>query len=324
LLIEGNVRARLVLTASLVMTACMSPGASETVSGTDDALVTASVGTVGSVRLPIKEVSGLGHVRVSGQTKYLAVGDSTPSIVTFTIGSGGRISQVETHDLANLFGNGPSQWEGVAGDGAGHVFVLSEAANTITVLDPTLRRIVHTIAFSVPEADPLAQAWKADKNSRAEGFVLLANGHVLVAKEKHPAALVELGPEGSAPEGYRPDLALGDRAFPLPAGSANKLVALKHWLVKDRDARILTDISDLALDEENRLLLLSDQGRAIARIERQLDPSEAKIDIKAIFALPSTVSKPEGLTFGQGRPFVATDGKDVSKDALYELEALPR
>lgn len=316
-------RRLLVLAPSLLVAACATDASDDEGSGAEDALTTERIGTVGSVRLPIKEVSGLGQVRVGQRTTYLAVGDATPALVTFSIAQNGRISGVQTHNLSNLFGDGPSQWEGVAGDGDGRVFVLTEASSTITVLDRDLRQIVHRIKLEVPASHPLRAAWRADANSRAEGMILLANGHILVAKEKWPAALVELGPRGSQPEGYRPDLALGDRPFSLGSGAETNLVVLKHWLVKDRDARILTDISDLALDDQNRLLLLSDQGRAIARIERQLDPTEAKIDVKAIFKLPSTVEKPEGLTFAHGRPFVATDGKNVDKDALYEIETLP-
>ncbi len=307
--------------ACVALAACAA--VDEDMAESEGAVVSASVDTVVAAPLPIREVSGLGQRKSPEGIQYLAIGDSSHDLVTFDVAANGRVSRVRTHDLSRLFGRGASQWEGVTGDGEGRVFFLDEADSTIAVVTPGLDRVLHTITLSVPRDFPLASAWRADANSRAEGLVLLANGHVIVAKEKSPPALVELGPPGSVAEGYRPDLALGARAFPLPSGSQSELVALKHWSVKTRDGELLSDLSDLALDEQNRLLLLSDQGRAIARIERQLDPTEAKIDVKAIFRLPSSVQKPEGLTFAAGRPFVATDGRDVERDSLYEIEALP-
>jgi uncharacterized protein YjiK len=306
------------------LTACGGSEASnDEIGSADSNLTPARIGTVASVHLPITEVSGLGHRIVGNKTTYLAVGDASTTLVTFTIGSSGRISNVDTHDLSALFGSSASQWEGVAGDGEGRVFLLTESESTITVLDKDLRRILHKIKLSIPRNHPLAADWADDENSRGEGMVLLANGHIIVAKEKNPPALVEFAPRNAAPEGYRADLALGTRAFPLPQGATTEFVATKHWVLKDRDAGWLSDISDLAIDQENRLLLLSDQGRAIARIERTLDPIEAKIDVKAIFSLPSGVDKPEGLAFGGSEPFVATDSKHADDDALFEIEALP-
>ncbi len=299
-------------------------GASEPgVGSAESNLAPARLGTVDSVPLPITEVSGLGQRIIGHATSYLAVGDASTTLVSFTIGSGHRISNLDTHDLSDLFGSGASQWEAVAGDGEGRVFLLTESTNTITVLDKDLGRVLHTIKLSVPSGHPLASDWAADENSRGEGMVLLSNGHIIVAKEKSPPCLVEFAAPNAGPEGYRADLALGARPFPLPQGASTELVATKHWILKDRDAAWLSDISDLAVDEENRLLLLSDQGRAIARIERTLDPTEAKIDVKAIFSLPSGVEKPEGLAFGGTEPFVATDGKNEENDALFEIEALP-
>ena len=311
------------LIAMLLLSACAASNATnEGVADAEDELRSTKIKVVESRPLPIVEVSGLGQRRVSGATTYLAIGDSSPTVVTFAIGSDGGVSDVEAHDLRRLFGRKASQWEAVAGDGAGRVFVLAESTSTIAVLDPRLQEVTHTIRLEIPPSFPLADAWAADENSRGEGLVLLANGHVLVAKEKHPPAIVELGPRGAAPEGFRPDLALGDRPFSLPATGESELVALKHWVLKDKDAKPIGDISELAVDTDGRLYLLSDQGRAIARLARELDPAEDKIDLKAIFALPPPVDKPEGLVFASGTPFVATDGKKVTDDALYELEPL--
>lgn len=311
------------LVATLLLSGCaVSSATNESVADAEDELRGTKTKVVESRPLPIVEVSGLGQRRVDGATTYLAIGDSSPTIVTFAIGEDGDVSDVQAHDLTRLFGRNAPQWEAVAGDGAGRVFVLAESTSTIAVLDPRLENVTHTIRLEIPAPFPLASAWAADENSRGEGLVLLANGHVLVAKEKNPPAIVELGPRGAAPEGFRAELALGERAFSLPPSGESELVALKHWELKAKDAKPIGDISELTVDSDGRLYLLSDQGRAIARLERELDPAEDKIDVKALFALPSKVDKPEGLVFASDAPFVATDGKKVTADALYELEPL--
>lgn len=307
----------------MLVVGCADASADRRPQNGDDELRATKLEVVASARLPIREVSGLGHRRVATGTSHLAIGDASPTLVTFELTPSGGVASVTAHDLSGIFGAGAPQWEAVAGDGEGRVFVLAETTGTITVLDARLTRVLHTMETIIPRDHPLAHAWAEDEGSRAEGMVLLANGHVLVAKEKNPPALVELAPRGAAPEGYRPDLALGDRAFPLPPGKASELVATKHWLLKSNDERQLPDVSDLAVDAEGRLLLLSDQGRAIARIERQLDPTEDKIDVKAVFALPSKVAKPEGLAFAGEHPIVAIDMKDVDEPSLFEIAALP-
>jgi hypothetical protein len=281
------------------------------------------VGTVDSVTLPIVEVSGLGQRKKGSKAEFLAVGDASTTLATFAISNAGKVANVETHDLSDLFDGKVSQWEAVAGDGEGRVFLLEEGRDTIHVVASDLKKVTNRITLTIPKNHELHDDWKdpANENSRGEGMVLLSNGHVLVAKEKSPAALVEFAPKGAEAEGFRAELALGSKAFKLPPG--DELVATKHWLLKAADESTLGDISDLALDSENRLLLLSDQGRAIARIERTLDVTEGKIDIKAIFKLPAEVDKPEGLAFAAGSPFVAIDGKNESKDCVFRVEALP-
>lgn len=273
-------------------------------------------------KLPVDEVSGLGRRTLAGKAQYLAVPDAETALVTFDVDAAGRPSKIAKHDLSRVFGGGASQWEAVAGDAAGAVYVLTEAADTISVLDPELKRIVHTIRFSLPRHHALEDAWKADANSRAEGMLLLANGHVLVVKEKNPVALVELAPPGEDAQGYRADLALGDRAFPLPSGGSSTMTVVHHWLLKSGDTRTVSDVSELALDVDGRLLLLSDQGRSIVRVERELRPGEAKVDLKAVFKLPSAVDKPEGLVLADGVPLVAIDQKNGG-DALFALGRMP-
>jgi len=273
--------------------------------------------------LPVDEVSGLGRRLVGGAPQYLAVSDVKPRLLTFDLTAGGKVKRVESHDLAEVVGSRDApQWEAVAGDARGAVFLLAEASDEILVLAPDLESVETRIRLVIPDGHPLRRDWRADANSRGEGMPLLSNGHILVVKEKGPVAVVEFAPEGAAAEGYRADLALGDREFPgLQAGST-KMVATKHWDLKSSDVDRVSDVSELAVEADGRLLLLTDQGTAIARVERGLRPDEQKVDIKSLHPLPPAVEKPEGLLIANGLPIVASDLQQRG-DSLFTLTALP-
>jgi uncharacterized protein YjiK len=243
-------------------------------------------------------------------------------LVTFDVSANGKPSKITKHDLSDLFARGASQWEAVAGDSSGSVFLLAEGNDQITVLDADLKRIVHTIQLEVPKSHELSRDWKNDPNSHGEGMVLLANGHVLVVKEKDPVALIEFAVDGQDAQGYEASLALGDRAFKLPRGSSSTMKPVHHWLLKSSQSNAISDVSDLAVDTDGRLLLLTDQGRAIVRIERGLRTDEDKMDVKGLYKLPSSVDKPEGLVIASGIPLVAIDQKNAG-ESLFTLAPLP-
>jgi hypothetical protein len=54
--------------------------------------------------------------------------------------------------------------------------------------------VVASIDLAVEGHRDIAQEWSDPKGSRGEGMVLLPGGHLLVAKEKQPAAFIEFGP----------------------------------------------------------------------------------------------------------------------------------
>src|SRR6266480_674980 len=83
--------------------------------------------------------------------------------------------------------------------------------------------------------DEIAQAWSDPKGSRGEGMVLLRGGHLLVAKEKKPAAFIEFGPPHSRSRGLVRGGALADgERWPIKKGH-HHFVALqsgvptRHW-----------------------------------------------------------------------------------------------
>lgn len=287
----------------------------------EDALTTVKIGVEASGSLPLEEISGLGVRTIGDRPSYLAVSDSSTTLITFSLGGDGSPRNVEEHDLARLFGGGDSQWEAVAGDAAGRTFIMSEADATVSVLTPDFE-LAHIFRLRLPEESPLYHSWDRDPNSRGEGMVLLANGHILVAKEKGPAALVEFAPAGEAAAGYLPELALRDRPFTLPTGARSELVAVASWELKASAARLIGDISDLAVGADGALLVLSDQSRAIARVERELTVDEGKIDLKALWNLPGEIDKPEGLLVVDGKPAVACDLARAEATSFFALSPL--
>ncbi len=289
--------------------------------GADEELKEGKLDVVDKATLPMAEVSGLGRRVVAGKPSYLAISDSVPAIVTFRV-DGGVATDIQKHDVSSIIGGGAPQYEAVSGDSTGKVFALAESSNRIVVFDAGLTKVVHTIELQIPSSFPLANAWAKDENSRGEGMLLLANGHVLVAKEKDPVAIVEFAPGDESPQGYSFGLALGDRAFPLASGATSKLVPVKHWLLKDSQTKLAGDVSELALDVDGRLLLLTDQDRAILRVERGLRVDEDKVELKAVYRLPGSVEKPEGLVLVDGVPFVAIDVKNAG-ETLFTIERLP-
>ena len=90
--------------------------------------------------------------------------------------------------------------------------------------------MVASIDLAVEGGGDIAQAWSDPKGSRGEGMVLLPGGHLLIAKEKKPAAFVEFGPSGSQSRGLLRGGALADgKRWPIKKGH-HQFLALAVWL----------------------------------------------------------------------------------------------
>lgn len=292
-----------VLATLLGAVACA--GADDAAGSSTSDVKAAEARVLAGASLPLAEVSGLGRRRVAGGAQYLAIGDASSSIVTFDADAQGRLSNVVATDVASVVGRHAPQWEAVAGDGEGRVFLLSETDRTVEVLDAALTKRLHVFHL--------------DGVASGEGLVLLANGHLLVANEKGPTELLELAPEGAEAEGYRPALALGERAFSLPTGAESTLRVVKAWTYKRSDERALADVSDLAVDAAGRLVLLGDQARVVVRVEDDLRADEDRLDVEALHALPKRVDKPEGLVFVGDVALVASDVPDARDESVFAV-----
>src|SRR6516165_9631525 len=149
------------------------------------------------VDVPLREVSGICSRRSrSGRMFLLAVGDRVAKIAWFSPPrrDRGRIDW-RTRNIAKLSGSmlpkQDSQIEAVCADGLGRVLLLQETPPRAELIDAKTSKVVASIDLAVEGRGEIARAWSDPKGSHGEGMVLLRSGHLLVAKEKQPAAFIE-------------------------------------------------------------------------------------------------------------------------------------
>ena len=262
-----------------------------------------------TVDLDVLEASGLGMRTVDGSLQLLSVGDDSTDLALADDPDG--FDALDISDVAD-----GSDWEAVAGDDDGLVVILREFPPALLVLDADLSTLLVEVALDAsayPDLD-----WDEDSNVLAEGLVLMANGHVLVAKELDPPALIEFGPADESPSGF----ATGDAASSFPVPTADTFEALHVWPLSSSAASTAPDISDLAVSPTGELHLLSDEGRLIALVESNLGPTEDHAKLTRTWKLPKKAKHPEGLLFlPDETPLVAIDSTSKKKNG-FVLEPL--
>ncbi len=277
--------------------------------------------------VPLREVSGLELLRTGGRTRLVAVGDHTPELAVADVGDEGELGAWTVIDPRGFTGpaeHAPdAQLEAVAADATGQLLLLAEEPSRIHVVDLDGGRIITSFRLDMSAIDELAEAWDAKPSSRGEGLLLLRRGHLLVAKEKHPAGLVELGPAGDPASGVGVSTLLGDEIFELP--TEGRLHALAWWPMPAGCG--LDDLSELAVDGEARVWLLSDQSAVVARLTLPLEP-EASPVVTGALRLPKkahTIGKPEGLVvLPDGRLLVAGDRAQTGRALVRLAPSVPR
>ena len=214
------------------------------------------------IDVPLHEVSGICLRRGrNGRMHLIAVGDRVAKIAWFSLprSDGGPIDW-HTSDIAKLSGSmlpkHDPQIEAVCADGPGRVLLLQETPPRVELIDPEALSVVASIDLAVEGRGEVARAWSDPKGSRGEGMVLLPGGHLLVAKEKKPAAFIEFGPPNSRSRGLVRGgaLANGER-WPIKKGH-HRFVALAVWLPDKILAKTCADFSDLEIGPDGRLYLL--------------------------------------------------------------------
>lgn len=281
----------------------------------------------GNGAIPLAEVSGLGLRSYLGQRQLIAIGDAELTLATAVLPSSVKPSELSftRHDLAALFAfSPPSQWEAVAADSSGRVFLLEENPGAVFVVSADLSELLHTFELRVEDDGPqwkrdLAGAWEAETNSRGEGIALGAQGHLLVLKEKRDPCVVEFAPQGEAPAGLSAPLL---EPFPLPDTERSELVPVRLWEFASTARDVLPDMSDLFIAGDGRLYVVSGDGRAIGRVREFLDPSDdGKLHLDAAWKLPKEIANPEGLVLLEDEePWVASDSPD--DENLFELDRI--
>ena len=202
----------------------------------------------------------------------IAVGDRVAKIAWFSLSrnDGGQIDW-HKRSIAKLAGSElpkhDPQIEAVCADGGGRILLLQETPPRVELIDLDALEAIALIDLVMEGRGEIAQAWSDPKGSRGEGVVLLPGGHLLVAKEKKPAALIEFGPPHSRSQGLVRGGALADgKRWPIRKGR-HQFVALAIWLPDKILAKTCADFSDLEIGPDGCLYLLSDKSSTIARLD---------------------------------------------------------
>jgi hypothetical protein len=176
--------------------------------------------------------------------------------------------------------------------------------------------VVASIDLAIEGRDKIARAWSDPKGSRGEGVVLLPGGHLLVAKEKKPAALIEFGPPDSRSRGLVRGGALANgEGWPIKKGH-HRFVAIAIWLPVKTLAKTCADFSDLEIGPDGCLYLLSDKSSTIARLD-DLPAGGGTATLLESWRLGDLDGKPEGLAFtAQGRAIVELDTRKPRRNLV--------
>jgi hypothetical protein len=208
------------------------------------------------------------------------------------------------------------QIEAICADGLGRVLLLQETPPRAELFDPKTLKVIASIDLAVEGRGEIARAWSDSKGSRGEGAVLLPGGHLLVAKEKKPAAFIEFGPRHSRSRGLVRGGALADgEQWPIKNGH-HRFVALAVWLPDKTLAETCSDFSDLEIGPDGCLYLLSDKSATIARLD-SLPAGGGTAALLEAWQLCDLEGKPEGLAFtAQGRAIVGLDTRKPRRNLV--------
>jgi hypothetical protein len=245
--------------------------------------------------VPVPELSGLALLTSAGTTELLAISDCTSALVRAELAQAPL--EWSRLDLGDEGGGGGGQLEGVAVAGDGTILVLREDPPTVSVVDPS-GALTDTVVLEAGHGKHLHDVFD-DSASSGEGLVPLRGGRLLVAQEKRPPLLVELGPRDAEPEGVSAgSLAVTDGAWER---GRERVAALAAWKLDGLD-----DISDLAI-ADGVLYCLSDQSCRIVAVELPLDPGsrQAGVAERWDLAVPGRPGEPDGKPEGL---VVAADG----------------
>jgi hypothetical protein len=274
------------------------------------------------VHVPLREVSGICLRRsANGGMSLIAVGDRVAKIAWFPEPHSDE-GHIEWHttDIAKLSGsmlpkNDP-QIEAICVDGLGRILLLQETPPRVELICPKALKAIASIDLVVEGRDEFARTWSDPKGSRGEGAVLLPGGHLLVAKEKKPTALIEFGPPNSKSRGLvRGGALAAGKRWSIKRGH-HRFIALAVWHPDKTLAKTCADFSDLEIGPDGCLYLLSDKSSTIARLDG-LRAGGGTATLLDAWELGDLDGKPEGLAFtAQGRAIVGLDTRKPRRNLV--------
>lgn len=261
--------------------------------------------------IPLAEVSGLalGHNR-DGQVTVAAIGDRAATIAWAVVEHGIENLRWETLGLSEAQGTRipgtDPQLEAIAVDGAVRILLVQEFPCRAEYIDARLRRVLAHITLDIPDdcgSEALRRSWRDPDGSHAEGVLMLRDGHLLIVKEKDPAALLEFGPAGDVAQGFGGDRWL-EAGQPWWEGAATPdameipLVLLAAWAPTAAMLATCPDLSDAEVGPAGNLILLSDQSRSVAVVPAGSpapDPFAGSFEALAVWRMAGIEDKPEGI-----------------------------
>jgi hypothetical protein len=233
--------------------------------------------------LGVPEISGLGSRRNPGLrcSELLAVSDQMAGIVTGTPAAAGALTLI-SHPVQGLpddltAPNDSSQWEGIAGDATGRMFVLREESSELLVIHPD---------FRFQGRVRLRHDWELDRREGLESLLLLQGGHILSVRQRRPVTFLEFGPWNAEPMGVSRTTCLHpDDAFQCDPG-LRELACVATWTLDEDE---IGSINDLALDE-GALLGISSKSRCVASIGK-LHVRRRRTHVVETWSLPKGLVK---------------------------------
>lgn len=250
---------------------------------------------VKSFKLPLIELSGLAW-RTHPETKkkeLLLVSDREYKVFSFEWPDNPveiKNFKIQSHAIPVKNFKKQSQWEGIASDPSGRIYVLQENPTKILVISPDFKKLEKEISIT--------KDIMKDNNSSGEGLVIDGDD-LFILKEKNPIKIVKVN--------------LKD----------DKVSLIKEWdLVKKQDKKI-DDASDLTRLDNGDFYISSDQKELIAKIVNIDKNYDKEFDLHKKWKLPKGIKQAEGLVIDdQMRPIIAIDQLGDSEPNLFLLSPL--
>ena len=203
-----------------------------------------------------------------------------------------------------------SEWEGLYYyPDSEEIALMQESTGSILTFDSKMRGIkAHTVLdFMLKTGKEINSS-----NSLGEGFLPLASGRILVAREKNPAALVEFGALGESADGYEAkDTKLAKRR-PDNDKQRDVLYPLHSWYLRvaSTDPEDECDLSDITTASNGKLYGVSQVCRQVYEFD-DLSPNQDKLKVVAKWNLPQQMATAESLiVIKKGVFLVAVDTKE--------------